>query len=315
MKLKMLALNYIAYRKAMGEKFLSNESRLKAFCKHIGDDIDIECVSTDKVTEFLYGKGPITSSWFIKHSVLVGFYEFAISRGYLNFSPMPAILPKRPSAFVPYIYTRKELRQLFDVAFTYQKKQNYVKPYMINRILLVLYGTGLRLSEALSLTMADVDLHQAIITVNQTKFFKSRLVPFGSQLAGVISEFIEWRKRQGLPQEADDPFFYGRDGKPLNRRVLQRGFRLICKKAGIQRSGGEGEQPRLHDLRHTFAVHRLMSWYQENANVQHLLFVLSVYMGHSSLAATSVYLTMTNDLLQEAGRRFEKYARYNSDGY
>jgi integrase len=73
-------------------------------------------------------------------------------------------------------------------------------------------------------------------------------------------------------------------------------------------------QPRLHDLRHTFAVHRLMNWYQENDNVQQLLPTLSVYMGHTYLSATSVYLTMTKDLLQEAGRRFEKYARRNNNG-
>jgi integrase len=308
-KLKIAVLNYITHRQTMGEKFLTNEKNLKAFYKCMGEDIDIKCVSAEKVVEFLYGNGPITSTWFVRHNALTGFYEYTISRGYVDFSPLPTTLPKKPPAFVPYIYTREELRQLLKAALTYQKNRSHVGAYMVNRILLVLYGTGLRIGEILSLTMADIDLHQAIITVKQTKFYKSRLVPFGDQLAKAISEYIRWRKKQGFPKKKDSPFFYGRDGKPLNMITMRDAFVRICKKAGVQRSDGAKQQPRLHDLRHTFAVHRLMSWYQENADVQQLLPVLSVYMGHTHLAATSVYLTMTNDLLQEAGKRFEKYAR------
>jgi integrase/recombinase XerD len=94
---------------------------------------------------------------------------------------------------------------------------------------------------------------------------------------------------------------------------MEKAFIRIRTKAGIQRSGRAKQQPCLHSFRHTFAVHRLTSWYQANADVQQLLPVLSTYMGHTYLAATSVYLTMTNDLLQEAGRRFEKYARGNDE--
>jgi site-specific recombinase XerD len=309
MKLKLAVHNYIAYRKAMGEKFRTNETYLKAFCKYMESDIHIRDVLTEKVTEFLYGKGPITSSWFIKHTALVGFYQYAIGRHLVDFSPLPTMPPKRPPAFIPYIYTRDELRQLFKAAFTYQKNRSHVEPYMVNRILILLYGTGLRLSEALSLTMADVDFTQAFIIVKQTKFFKSRLVPFGNQMAGVLCEYIKWRKKQGYPQLEDSLFFYGRDDKPLNMNTMEQAFQRIRQKAGVQRADGARYQPRLHDLRHCFCVHRLTSWYQQNADVQQLLPVLSVYMGHTYLAATSAYLTMTNDLLQQAGGRFERYAR------
>ena len=313
MKLKTLLLNYIAHRKAMGEKFRTNEDMLKAFCKYMGDDIAIECISPEKIEAYLHGKGSLTSTWFIRHNALAGFYSYAISRGYVDSSPLPTILPKRPPAFVPYIYTREELRKLLEATLTYQKRRSHVHPYMVNRMLLVLYGTGLRLSEALSLTMADIDLNRSTITVNETKFYKRRLVPFGSQLAEVIREYIVWRNGQRFPAEKDSPFFYRSDDTPLNMNLLEVSFMRIRKKAGIRRSDAK-QQPRLHDLRHTFAVHRLMSWYRANADVQQLLPVLSVYMGHTHLAATSVYLTMTNDLLQEAGKRFEKYARGENNG-
>ncbi len=86
---------------------------------------------------------------------------------------------------------------LFKAAFSYQKNRSHIEPYMVNKLLIVLYATGLRLSEALSLTMGNVDLAQSLIIVEQTKFYKSRLVPFGNQLAKEISDYLKWRKKQG----------------------------------------------------------------------------------------------------------------------
>lgn len=104
MKLKPLILNYISYRKSMGEKFRTNECYLKAFSRYVGDDIKIEDVSIDMVAEFLYGNSSVTSAWFIKHTALSGFYEYAISRGFINCSPLPTNLPKdRRHLFLTFI--------------------------------------------------------------------------------------------------------------------------------------------------------------------------------------------------------------------
>jgi integrase len=90
--------------------------------------------------------------------------------------------------------------------------------------------------------------------------------------------------------------------------MFQRKFQLLCDRAGIRRTD-TGELPRVHDLRHTFAVHRLTSWYHEGADVQRLLHHLSVYLGHVHLRHTQVYLSMTPELLREASQRFDRYAR------
>ncbi len=309
MNIKDLILKYINYRKSLGEKFRTNGNYLKAFSRAVGDTLDINQISAKQVIDFLYGDGPVTSSWFIKYAALLGFYRYGMSRGYVDSSPLPIDKPKRPPPFVPYIYTRDELRQLFKAAFSYQKNRSHVEPYMVNRILLLLYGTGLRLSEALSLTMKDVDLSQNVLTIKQSKFYKGRLVPFSDQLASILNEYLSWRNKRGFPKEGDSSFFYGRHNKSLNLATVESAFERIREKAGICRTDGAKYQPRLHDLRHTFAVHRLTSWYQQNADVQHLLPALSVYMGHTYLSATSVYLTMTNELLQEAGKKFEKYVK------
>jgi integrase len=97
-------------------------------------------------------------------------------------------------------------------------------------------------------------------------------------------------------------------GTQVKPNELQYNFRHFRNLAGIRRADGAHEQPRLHDLRHTFAVHRLTSWYRQGANVQRLLHLLSVYLGHVHIRHTQVYLTMTPELLHEAGLRFERYA-------
>ena len=171
-------------------------------------------------------------------------------------------------------------------------------------MILVYYGAGLRLREATNLTRADVDLSRSVLTIRNTKFGKTRLVPVGPQLSRALVQYDRTRPK-GRPAEA--PFFATRAGGPVNTGTLQQNFRILCDRAGIRRTDTH-EQPRIHDLRHTFAVHRLTSWYQQGADVQRLLHHLSVYLGHVHLRHTQVYLSMTPELLREASQRFERYA-------
>ena len=214
---------------------------------------------------------------------------------------------QRPPPFIPYIYSKQELKLLFDTALTYQKNKSFVQPYMIRTILILTYALGLRLHETLSIKMADVDMKNNLVIIQQSKFYKSRLVPFSSELAKVIKTYLKWRIKQKFPQDENDSIFIGKNNKPFEEDTMHGIFQRIREKAKIKRSDHATYQPRIHDLRHTFAVNRITSWYQENKNVQQLLPILSVYLGHKYLAHTSVYLTMTDDLLQEAGSRFEKY--------
>ncbi len=258
--------------------------------------------------KFLSGTGPLTATWHIKHQVLCGFYCYVLSHGYIKKAPLPIVIPKRPPPFVPYIYTREALRSLLDASLTYQKNRGQLEPYMVRMLLLLLYGAGLRIREAISLTLADVDLAQALLIIRETKFHKTRLVPLGRQLTQALSQYAVRRRREGYFQASEAPFFISRNGKPVNQSTIENAFQLIREKAAIHRTDGATHQPRLHDLRHTFAVNRLTAWYKKGADVQKWIPVLSVYMGHHLLSATSVYLTMTPALLHQANLRFEKYA-------
>jgi integrase len=175
-------------------------------------------------------------------------------------------------------------------------------------LVLLLYGTGLRLSEALALDRSDVDLENHLLAVRQTKFYKSRLVPFSVRLGHALAQYVSGRPTPAPAADTPAPFFTTRSGVRLKQATIQRGFRCLRAHAGIGRRDGARSQPRLHDLRHTFAVHRLTSWYRQGADVQRLLPQLSVYLGHVHLGATQVYLSMTPELLAEANACFARYA-------
>jgi integrase len=311
MKLNELVTQYVSYRKSLGEKFRTNATYLKAFVKALGTERQIHQISEADMMTFLYGPNDtqITSAWFIKHAAVLGFYQYAFTRGYINQIPLPKVLPKRPPPFVPYIYSKEELRKLLDATSYYQKNKSFVEPHMVRVILLLLYSTGLRVHEALSLKLIDIDLMQNIITVRSSKFYKSRLVPISDQLKQLFQQYLLWRAAHKLSADIDAPLFIGKHNLSLNINTMRNIFQRIRAKAGITRSDHASYQPRLHDLRHTFAVHRLMNWYQENKDITKLLPILSTYMGHSHMAHTTVYLPMTVDLLNEASMRFEKYSR------
>jgi integrase/recombinase XerD len=175
---------------------------------------------------------------------------------------------------------------------------------------LLLYGAGLRLGEALALNIVDVDLNQAVLIVRQTKFYKTRLVPLSHDLTQTLIAFRRWRD-QRFPTDPRAPFFCLRDGSRAHHKIVERTFRLLCVIAHVSRDGGPRRQPRLHDLRHTAAVHRLIAWYQAGVDLQQLLPRLATYLGHRNLSGTQRYLTLTPQLLREASLRFQHYALEN----
>jgi integrase/recombinase XerD len=306
--LQLLIERYITFRQALGERFRTNAAYLRAFARAVGIHADVAEVRAEQVNAFLAGTGPLTHSWYVRHNALVGFYRYATSRGHVATAPLPVVLPRRPASFVPYIYSQEELRRLLDAARAGQEHRSCIGPDTVGAIVLLLYGTGLRVGEAVRLDRQDVDLGSSLLTVRESKFYKSRLVPFGPQLQAALTRYSERHPaaicRPGQPAA----FFTTRAGGRVNPHTLRVLFRRICQEAGIRRDGAS-YQPRLHDLRHTNALDRLTSWYRQGACVQKLLPVLSVYLGHAHLGATAVYLSMTPGLLAEANARFERYAQ------
>jgi site-specific recombinase XerD len=303
MNLQRLIEQYISYQRSLGSSFISDAALLRSFGRARGKRARVASVRVPHVDAFLGKARPVTRTWFTKLSCLRCFFRYAMSRGHITTLPLPTVMPKRPPVFVPYIYTREELRRLLRVIKS-SPQGSIVEPATIRTMLLTYYGAGLRLREATNLTCADVDLNESVLTIRNTKFGKTRLVPVGPHLSRVLVQYDRSRPKR---RPANAPFFATKAGRPVPPLNFQVKFRLLCDRAGIRRTDTR-EQPRIHDLRHTFAVHRLTSWYQQGADVQRLLHHLSVYLGHVHLRHTQVYLSMTPELLREASQRFERYA-------
>lgn len=308
MKLSRLATEYIALKQSMGMRFRAESAILGSFCRAMGD-IDIGGVAPDAVRDYLAGAGPVTTFWHRKYDALSGFYRFALGRGHVSSSPLPKTIPRRPAPFRPYIYTHEQFRRLVETTDMLDgSRRRQVQSATFRALLLLLYGTGLRIGEALALSLADVDLPTMLLTVRDAKFFKTRWVPIGPQLTAVIESYANTRRRLPRRRLDNSAFFATRKGDGLTRGCAERIFRLLCERADIRRSDGGRFQPRLHDIRHTFALNRLTSWYREGADVQRLLPCLATYLGHADVSATRRYLAMTPELLHEASLRFQRYA-------
>jgi integrase/recombinase XerD len=307
MKLCDAISRYVAYKQAIGMVFVTESTILRAFMEKAGPNTPIAKIESDAALQYLNGRGPVTLFWHRKHDALTGLWKFAIQHGWTDRSPLPARRPKEPAPFIPYIYSREELRRLLDGTSTYQHKWRKLEPVTLRAILLLMYGAGLRTGEPLRLTCADVGLTEAIISIRFTKFYKSRRIALNGQLLRVLAEYDNSRCQSGQRRGSDDPFFTYKNGDPVKRFVLEDAFFRLRKHVGIARQNAR-YQPRLHDLRHTFAVHRLTAWYQTGADVQHLLPALCTHLGHISLSGTQRYLTMTPELLAEAALRFANYA-------
>ncbi len=308
MKLAQAIHDYVALKQAMGSRFRTEATILKAFCKALGD-VAMAQVQPQQVANYLAGTGPVTRYWHRKYEALSGFYRFAVSRGYATHSPLPTTVPKRPQPFRPYIYSQEELRRLLEATAGFETPRTELQGTTFRVLLLLLYGAGLRISEALSLTLADIDLSSGVLTIRESKFYKTRWVPIGPRLTDALRVYASEQRRQGYSNDPDNRFFVTRTGKPVNRSMAERAFARLRDIAGVYRQDGARYQPRLHDLRHSMASHRLVAWYHEGADVQRLLPQLATYLGHVDIAATQRYLTMTPELLSEASRRFEHYAQ------
>ncbi|WP_241282687.1 tyrosine-type recombinase/integrase [Chryseobacterium timonianum] len=310
MKLKQVIDKYISYRKTLGEIFRMPSIYLRSFVNKIGASTPVETITKDTVERFLYGTSKVvTAAWFSRYSALHGFYEYSLIRDYVKKVPLPNILPVRPKGLTAYIFSNNELKSIFKAALTYPKRKSNISPYMVQTVLFITYALGLRISETLSIKLGDIDMNNLVIALRGTKFHKSRLVTFNTQVKNILVVFLEWRTNHNQPDFSDTELFLNDDNQSVSSACIEKIFEKIRYKAGIKRDDGGRYQPRIHDLRHTFAVNRLINCYKKGNDPQKYLPILSVYMGHAHYAYTSTYLTMSDSLLQQANKRFENYLK------
>ena len=243
---------YVAWRRAHGARFITSARTLYQFCHSLPERVCCDAVTEDDVRRFLVGIGPLTRSRANKYGALAGFYRYAVSRGHALRSPLPPAdeEPREPPSAPPYIYSREELKRLFAGIDVSRRDATRLDGDTFCTLLLLLYGAGLRTSEALNLTMAEVDLADAVLTVRNAKFFKNRLVPVTARLADILRAYAERRSARPLPGGLEAPFLANRDGTKVRKHNVDYAFARLLAAAGIVRRGDGRRAPCLHALRH-----------------------------------------------------------------
>ena len=214
----------------------------------------------------------------------------------------------RTPKFHPFILSPEDLKRIIEATKILCKNSRWpLRADSFCTVLLLLYSTGLRLGEALHLAVKDVDLDNSILIIRQTKFNKSRLVPIAPSMTKELKRYACLRDEFFGEQEPESAFFRSIYKRAFCLGTIEEIFRKAIHLAGFN-TVAERRPPRPHDLRHSFAVERLLQWYRQGADVQNKLPLLSTYMGHVNVASTQVYLTVTAELLEEVNHRFEAYA-------
>lgn len=202
----------------------------------------------------------------------------------------------------PFIYSREQIELLLKTARAYPGRRMTLRPLTLYTMLAVAYCAGLRLGEIVGLELRDFDLQGGTIDVRDTKFFKSRRLPLSPSAVAALQNYIVARRKAGAPQETHAPLFVHEKGgySQVTTGAL---LKDVIRRAGLSPDRGRGGA-RIHDIRHTFVVHRMTAWYREGVDPQSRLQHLATYLGHRDIHSTLIYITITQELLQHANARF-----------
>jgi integrase/recombinase XerD len=229
------------------------------------------------------------------------FARFLVRHDYEAFVPPSRTVSPLKSVFIPQVFNLSEIRDILQAADRLRPDRNQKLRHIVYpELFRVLYGCGLRAGEAVKLTVGDVDLTNGLLHIRKGKFRKDRLVPVAPSLLGRLRRFATVMGKRSTKAS----FFASTNGKGCTTGAVYQAFRDLLRTAKIPH-GGRGKGPRLHDLRHTFAVHRLVRWYREGVDLNAKLPVLSAYMGHGGLRGTQRYLHMIADLFAQVVARQE----------
>jgi integrase/recombinase XerD len=218
--------------------------------------------------------------------------------------PPDGLLPYRPKRARPYLYSDAEIRRLLRAARALPARGGF-RPWAYHGLFGLLSVTGLRLGEARHLRVDDVDLDAAVLTVRHAKFGKSRLVPLHASTCEVLAAYLVRRRRYWAARPISPYLFVSNWGNRLDVGSIHRTFYTLCRQIGLRRPSGH-HGPRIHDLRHRFAVKTLWRWYRTGEDPERRLPTLSAYLGHVHVSDTYWYLSAWPELMREAQRRLER---------
>jgi integrase/recombinase XerD len=289
--------DYLALRRNLGFKLRSDGAYLENFVLFVEERRTTHITTRLALEWAMKTPGSQASK---RLTIVREFAKYAAAFDRRTEVPAKSLLFSKTVRPRPYIYSQEEVRRLLETAWTWQHDHPRGTYYCLFGLLAV---SGLRIGEAIALQVEDVDLTEGILTIRNTKFGKSRLVPLHST---TVRELCEYRKRRDglLVKHPSTHFFITRNGTPLNPQNIYRVFKILSIASGLRKTMS-GPGPRLHDFRHRFAVSTLIDWYRSGQDVEARLPVLSTYLGHISVENTYWYLTEYPELMNLAVKRLD----------
>lgn len=303
--------DFVAHKRSLGRRFDNEAKALRILDRFlVENEIQrIEEITSAKVDSFLASRPRLRPRSF-NHLLCTTrrLFDWMVNQGIIAQTPVKTRPRRQGAPRIPFIFGPTEAHQLLQIAGTLSDNQRApLRGPTYYTIFALLYGLGLRVGEATRLQLADVDRERQLLVIRESKFAKSRLVPMGPRLASQVQAFIRQREGRVGTLEREAPLFSFTRRGSVHPGTISQTFHQLVPKLQLQIPAGTAF-PRVHDLRHAFAVGVLLRWYRAGINPYDRLLHLSTFLGHVDPASTAVYLTITNELLEEANHRFEKLA-------
>jgi len=297
--------DYLELRRSLGFRLKKDERLLRDFAdfmqrrhaSHITAKLAVKWARQPASTDANYLAGRLRAvRSFARHRILTDARTEV---------PPTDLLPRRQSSFQPHIFSQEEITRLLAASLQRRRGAKPISRWSRYAIFGLLSVTGMRVGEALNLDLEDVDLEEGVMTIRNTKFGKSRLVPVHPTTRAALNRYLEQRNAF-LAGRIVRPFFISSLARRITHSTLNRSFRRLLRKLGL---GGipDASGPRLHDMRHSMAVEVLRRCYEAGADPERRLPALSTYLGHSHLNYTYWYLHQNPSLMKQAVTRLEHY--------
>lgn len=299
--------DYLAERRRLGFELASPEYILMSFARYVDAQDNPGPLSIELMTQWARCDASARhtpATWARRLKALRPFTRYL--RRFEPQTEVPdALFGPLPQRQAPHIYREQEIVDLLAAARTLSPPGG-LRPATYETLFGLIASAGLRLSEALHLLDADVEFKHGTLTVRQTKFTKSRQLPLHPSTVEALRRYRRTRNRY-LKVTADMPFFVSNKGKALSSRQVHRIFVQLRQQLGWVNRGAH-HAPRIHDLRHAFAVRRVTLWHEQGSDIDQAMLALSTYMGHVKISNTYWYLTAVPELMALAAEKFERFA-------
>jgi integrase len=302
-----LVEEYLALRRKLGFALVSPGRQLLGFARYADGIGHRGPITLELAVRWArLPEGASTFWWARRLGVVRGFAQYRHLFDPNTEVPPTGLLGPSSRRSTPHIYSEAEIAALLRAASELGPVGG-LRPHTYVTLLGLLSTTGLRISEALNLSRDDVDLERGVLTVRLTKFRKSRLVPLHASTVRALADYALRRDRYH-PHTPACAFFLNENGAALGASGVASTFGALRRTLGWTKNR-EGRRPRLHDMRHSMAVHTLLRWYQQGADVDRKMPALATYLGHVEVRDTYWYLTAVPELMALTAKRFEAYRR------